>query len=87
MTVLRHTLNSADDACQIPDHHVIVACLPETQGAYASCVEDPRYFGDWAIERLKEGALLQRVPCDKAHAMRLEYMEWCAHVDEFKDSL
>ena len=71
-------------ACRIPDHHVVVALKPGTKGAYASCVDEPEWLADWAVERLLEGATLQRVHCDRGHDLMKEYQAWCDEEDKKK---
>lgn len=63
--------------CTLPDHHVVVATKPGEPGAYASCVDEPEWLATWAVERLLEGGILERVHCDRAHSMLLEYQAWC----------
>jgi len=58
-------------------HYVVVATKPGTPGAYASCVFEPEHLPDWTIDRLLEGATLQRVTCNQGYAMMKEYIAWC----------
>lgn len=68
------------DRCD--QHFVIVATKPrEFPGAYASCVDEPEHLADWAVEHLLTGAVLERVSCNRAHAMQMEFKKWCEEED------
>jgi hypothetical protein len=70
-------MNSSIDANHCDQHYVVVALKPGTQGAHASCVDEPEWLADWAVERLLDGDTLQRVTCNRGHAMLMEYVAWC----------
>lgn len=57
-------------------HYVVVATKPGIPGAYASCVDEPKWLADWSVEHLLTGAVLQRVSCNRGHVMLLEFMKW-----------
>lgn len=68
-------------------HYVVVATRPKDfPGAYASCVDDPEFLADWAVENLLYGATLQRVTCNQGHEMLKQYMAWCEE-EEKKDAV
>lgn len=65
-------------------HYVVVATKPGAPGAYASCVDEPDWLVDWVVERLHEGATIQRVTCNRGHAMLQTYIAWCDEQDKHK---
>jgi hypothetical protein len=68
------------DACD--QHFVIVATKPrEFPGAYASCIDEAQWLSNWSVERLQEGATLQRVTCNHGHELMKQYVAWCDEED------